>query len=115
MKLTCNNDTGTNYSRRWSNNGAADSTSVSESDAQLNSGNAFQFYNIFMINNSANEKLGISHSVDISTAGAGTAPIRSERCFKWANTAAQITEIDIDNTAAGSYDTGSILKVWGSD
>ena len=115
MKLTCNNDTGTNYSRRWTNNGSGNNNSTSESNVQLNSGNNFQFYNIFMINNSANEKLGIVHSVDISSAGAATAPIRSERVFKWANTAAQITEIDIDNTAAGSFDTGSIIKVWGAD
>jgi hypothetical protein len=115
MKLTCNNDTGTNYSRRWTNNGSGNNNSTSESNVQLNSGNNFQFYNIFMINNSANEKLGIVHSVDISSAGAATAPIRSERVFKWANTAAQITEINIDNTAAGSFDTGSIIKVWGAD
>jgi hypothetical protein len=115
MRLSCNNDTSANYSRNYSNNGSTNSTTISANYAQLNNENSFQFYNIFMINNSANEKLGIVHNVDQKTTLATTAPTRTERVFKWANTSAQITEIDIDNTASGSYDTGSIIKVWGSD
>ncbi len=40
---------------------------------------------------------------------------RVEAVAKWANTSAQITDIDFDNTSSGSYDTGSIIKVWGHD
>jgi hypothetical protein len=70
---------------------------------------------MFIINNSANEKLVIGHTVDQNTAGAGTAPDRLESVAKWANTSDQITEIDVTNTSGGSFDTGSIIKVWGSD
>jgi len=70
---------------------------------------------MFIINNSSNEKLVISHTVQQNTAGAANAPRRIENVGKWANTSNQITEIDIDNTGAGSYDTNSKLRVWGSD
>jgi hypothetical protein len=54
--------------------------------------------NMFIINNSANEKLVIAHVFDQNTAGAGTAPTREEAVGKWANTSAQITEIFDLNT-----------------
>jgi hypothetical protein len=42
------------------------------------SGHTRYFFNGFIINNSANEKLGIFHSVWGSTAGAGAAPNRQK-------------------------------------
>ena len=114
-KFTFNNDTASNYSYRYSYDSNADSTSTSATSFQINVANNNAFYNLFIINNSATEKLVIGNMVDQMTAGAGTAPSRLESVSKWANTSSQITEIDIDNTAAGSFDTGSIIKVWGSN
>jgi len=114
-KFTFNNDTGNNYSYRYSLNGGADGTSTSQPKFQVNAANGSAFYNMFIINNSANEKLVIGNTNDQKTAGAATASDRLEWVAKWANTSAQITEIDVDNTSAGSFDTGSIIKVWGSD
>jgi hypothetical protein len=74
-----------------------------------------KFINGFIINNSANEKLVISNSIEQNTAGAGTAPQRREAVGKWAYTSGQITSVQITRSGAGSFDTGSIIKVWGSD
>ncbi len=110
-----NNDTGSNYGRRKSNDGGADGTDVSQGKIDLEGGTASNtFFNMFVINNSANEKLGICNMIRVGTTGAGTAPNRTENVNKWANTSAQITEIDL-NSVASTFASGSILKVWGSD
>jgi hypothetical protein len=112
-----NNDTATNYSYRFSDNGGADGTSTSQN--HLLAGNnvtGTMFGNYFIINNSANEKLVIGTTTINNTAGAGTATTRREIAEKWSNTSSQITEIDID-PASGVATLGSesIIKVWGSD
>ena len=113
--MTFNNDTASNYARRTSEDGTADSTAVSEAAALIPPNvTGPHFMNIFIINNSANEKLCIFSNVGGSSAGAATAPLRSEGVFKWANTSAQITEIDM-TSSSGNYTSNSILKVWGSD
>jgi len=115
---TFNNDTGSNYTRRFSIDGGADGTSVNETsianmhNAGLGGDDAFS--NWFIINNSANEKLVIGHSVQNGSAGAGTAPLRLEFVNKWANTSSQITEIDFDSQS-GNFGSDSIIKVWGSN
>ena len=117
VNTTFNNDTGTNYARRYSTNGGTDSTTTSQSNLNnlLGAGNGTKtFSNTFIINNSANEKLSITNHIRQNTAGAGTAPTRMENVGKWSNTSAQITEIDIDSTS-GNFSSTSILKVWGSD
>ncbi|MGB0976962.1 MAG: hypothetical protein ACPGSG_08260, partial [Prolixibacteraceae bacterium] len=117
LSATFNNDTGSNYAVRRSLNGAADGTFGNLTNMSWFGDNQAynQFANVFIINNASNEKLCMCHWVGQGTAGAGNAPARSERATKWANTSNQITEIDIDNTSAGSFDTGSIIKVWGAD
>jgi len=115
-----NGDTSGNYAQRHSLNGASDVTSTSRTNlesysaANIASGTG-QFINLFIINNSANEKLIIGHISKEGTAGAGTAPNRSELAWKWANTSAQITSINFVNTDTGDLGTTSSLKVWGSD
>ena len=112
--MTFNNDT-TTYASRYSDNGGADSTAASQGDISLYSAVTTPiFVNMFIINNSANEKLVIGHTNSQSTAGAGTACNRREFIAKYDSTAAQITEIDIDSSA-GNWDSTSIIKVWGSD
>ena len=68
------------------------------------------FTNIFIVNNSANEKLAIGHNVDNNGTGATNYPDRIEMVGKWANTSAQITEIDLDSTGS-NFSSNSILKV----
>ena len=115
VAITFNGDSGANYSRRYTLNGAGDSTSVSNTSTlpAVSMGNE-SFTNMFIINNSANEKLMISHSVGQLTAGAGTAPNRCEAVGKWANTSSQITSINFE-VSGGTFIAGSIIKVWGSD
>ena len=107
--------TGNTYARRISSNGGADSTSVSQNTLGLSgTGAGVYFFNMFIINNSANEKLVISHLNQGITAGAGIAPERIEGVFKSSNTASQITSMKWVGATNG-YDTGSIVKVWGHD
>jgi hypothetical protein len=120
-EITFNNDTGSNYSERRSLDGSADATSTSQSNI-MNSGvtgsnDDLWYINMFIINNSANEKLCIGHGLDTyAGSGAGTAPSqRFEKVAKWANTSSQITEIDITNSDTSNYDAISELRVWGSD
>ena len=113
-------DTGSNYADRNSDTGGADVTSVNQSEAEIGIGGGGSgtryFFNGFIINNAANEKLGIFHSVWGSTAGAGAAPNRTENTFKWANTSNQCNILALyDTTVSTAIGTGSQIKVWGSD
>jgi hypothetical protein len=120
-RFRVNSDSGSNYSVRWSDNGTADSTDVSQSafypvvDGATTNITTNSFMNMFILNNTSKEKLIMWNGIVQNTAGAGNAPARVEGVAKWANTSAQITDIDIDNTSTGDYDTGSIIKVWGAD
>jgi len=109
-----NGDTGTNYAFRYSNDGGADGTSASVNQIQnkINTANTPFFVNMFVINNSANEKLTYGSIVGQNTAGAGTAPKRDEVVGKWANTSAQITSL---NLIASSGNMAGYLRVWGSN
>lgn len=115
--LRFNADSGNNYAFRSSTNGGADSTSTSSSGIQLDSiaGAWPQFFDVQVTNNSANEKLVISHSSEQNTAGAGNTPGRLEVVGKWANTAAQISTVSVTNTGTGDYAVGSEVVVLGHD
>ena len=117
VNMTFNNDTGNNYAFRRNNDGGTDATTAPSSHITLNSSEVTEdlFSNIFIINNSSNEKLVIGHTIQNHTLGAGTAPKRKEFVGKWTNTSSQITEIDFDNDSNGNYDTNSFIKVWGSN
>ena len=115
FKWQFNGDTGNNYNRRYSNDGGTDGTTTSQDDFQSSrSGVNGDSNNVFIINNSANEKLIICHAVRIVTLGAGSAPSRQEVVGKWTNTSAQITSINI-STDPDSIPAGWAMKVWGSD
>jgi hypothetical protein len=111
-----NGDTAGNYAIRRSAIGAADSTfgSTTSIDGQGGSNVTNYFVNMFIINNSSNEKLVIAHSNSVVTQGAGTAPRRDEIVGKWANTSSQITSITARSADSGNITTGE-MKVWGSD
>ena len=112
-----NGDTGYNYSKRKSFAGGAEELSNSENRINVGGIDADNpsFINFFIINNSANEKLVMFHSVFSTPTGAGYAPYRIEGVGKWANILNQITEINFVNTGAGDYELGSKLIIWGSN
>ncbi len=111
-----NSDSGNNYASRSSRDGGAEDveTSISHLDIYGAAASSSGFINMFIINNSANEKLVIVNHVLQNTAGAGNAPNRGEHVVKWANTSSQITDITC-TTAINTFGANSILKVWGSD
>ena len=116
-----NSDTGTNYAQRYSDNGGVDGAPTSTNQMFYGGGNSTTekfFMNAFIINNSANEKLGIANVHNLITAGAGAAPTRRENVGKWITTGSQITKVGFKNRAATTgqnITAGSIIKVWGSD
>ena len=113
--FTFNSDTGNNYSIRYSDNGGADGTATSTSNLGSTAAEGTpQFCNIFIINNTSNEKLAICHGMGQNTASAANAPARRESVWKWANTSNQITKITA-TTSTGTFGADSVLKVWGAD
>ena len=115
--LRFNSDSASNYAVRVTDDGSVDSTYTSNSSAIAHEFATAtpSFYNFFIINNSANEKLLTWHHIMQNTAGAGTAPRRQEGASKWANTSSQITDVTMTNSDSGSYAIGATIKVWGSD
>ena len=110
-----NNDSGSNYHFRQSTNGGADGTAQSSSMTQGSYTSTQQFTVGYIANLSANEKLAQWHWVDQNTAGAGTAPQRSERVGKWANTSAAINRVDLINVDVADFAIGSEVVVLGWD
>ena len=116
-QLVFNNDGSSgNYVRRFSSNGGADDPNQSLNNIanMVAIGTTPCFSNSFVINNSSTEKLHMCDMVRQNTAGATTAPSRFESANKWANTSAQITQIDVNSTS-GNFTTATRLRVWGSD
>jgi hypothetical protein len=105
-----NSDDTTLYSHRYSGNGATDGTPLTSQTSIYTHANTNSnaFGNIFIINNSGSEKLGMFHETTTSND-------RSEVAGKWNNTSEQITEINLINTDTGGFTSGTIMKVWGSN
>ena len=109
-------DTGSNYSRRQSVNGAADGTSVNRSNIDSSiDGSVNQFMVSYIANLSGKEKLVQDQIVEGGASGSGTAPERSETVGKWVNTSNPIDVMRLYNTQAGSYNTNSEVVVLGWD
>ena len=111
-----NTDSGSNYSRRYSNDGGSpDGTDISQTSL-FGSGLTFGDYNQFMVsyisNLSGNEKLGITHIASGQTTGASNAPSRWEGVSKWANTSNAINRIQTEGTMT---DSNSEMVVLGWD
>ena len=49
------------------------------------------------------------------STGAGNAPRRLENFYKWANTSAQVNQVQLINEQSGSFDSGSEIVVLGYD
>lgn len=109
-----NNDTGSNYTRRYSVNNAADTTGVATSSILLTTAAAQPIYSrVDVVNIAAQEKLVIGQAVVRNTAGTGSNPDKFELSGKWVNTSDQITRIDIINSGAGDFAIGSEVIVYG--
>ena len=105
-------DTGSNYALRTSSNGGTDETKINQ--VHLNAPTSKGFINMFIVNNSANEKLCIYHLIDQGTAGAGNPPSRREYVGKWINTSGQIDVVQLYGSGV-TFNADSVIKVWGSD
>jgi len=116
VRLRFNSDSGSNYTRRYSQNGGVEGTdtSVAHISNMIGYGSTPSFGNAFIINNQSNEKLIMGHHILQNTGGAGTIQDRMEFVGKWANTSNQITNVNI-LSSSGNFPSGSILKVWGAD
>ncbi len=110
-----NNDSSTNYAERSEVNGGVDSLVASLN--QINTKTAIdanpQFTYLEGYNTSADEKLFVASSVMRGSAGAN-APERKQGVYKWVNTSAQITRVDmVDTGGTGDIGAGSRLLVLG--
>jgi len=108
-------DSGSNYARRYSQNGGTDGTGTSETIISSNVTVADIFAIHYIINIGTEEKLFIMFTAEQATAGAGTAPQRMETVAKWVNTSNQYDVIGINNGNTGDYATGSNLSALGTD
>ena len=118
-RFRVNSDSGSNYAVRWNANGGSDNPDTSQSafypivDGATTNITTNSFMNMFIMNNTSNEKLIMWNGTVQNTAGAGNAPSRSEQVHKWANTSSQITSMQLV-TGSGNF-TGGRIKVWGAN
>ena len=112
--LQFNGDTGSNYARRYSNNGDSDGTGTSESTiGGIGTGAGDSFVTWHITNIANKEKLVVGEGI-ANTTGAGNAPDRRELTGKWANTSAQITSIKVKENGSGGWASGTTLTVFGA-
>lgn len=113
--FTFNSDSGSNYTRRVSVDGGADSGATSQtSTSVLQTAAATPAFGVFdIVNISAQEKLMMGHSIGQGTAGAGNNVNRREHAYKWANTSAQISTVTLSNFGTGDFAIGSEVVVLG--
>lgn len=113
--LRFNNDSGSNYSYRYSANNAADTTATSTTsifaggDANANS---FMVFNIFDASAQAKAVYGL---LSITFNSAATAPAHVEVAGNWQNTSGVISRVDVINTNTGDFSIGSEVVVLGHD
>ena len=116
VRYRFNNDTGSNYARRYSANGGSDSTNVNQDNFPTNY-DMNPCFNILNIMNIADqEKLIEGGTCELNqTTGAGTAPNRMELTGKWTNTSNAINQVNCYQTGSGDFAVGSEVVVLGYD
>jgi len=118
--FTLNNDGGSNYAHRVSQDGASDSTFTSQAaiftqyNVAPNDSFVLQYYCAI----DGEEILEIGFEVDIVSTGAGSAPRRIQTVNKYTGTS-QFTRLDCNNNRGTSigyeYDINSNATIIGSD
>lgn len=113
-----NNDSGTDYVYRWSDEGSSDSSATDSNYMHFHDtlpANAYVYIRGFAVNIADKEKLVHAQSVsnEADTAGATTVIDRRESFQKWVETSAQITSM----TSFQHTGTNSTwrIRVWGAD
>lgn len=114
-QLRFNNDSGNNYARRNSTNGASDNTNTGQAvlmnTSTVANGSVGYVY-MDVLNIQSSEKTAIISVNVVGTSGAGTAPSRDETYSKWVNTSNQITRVDV-LASANNFAIGSEVVVLG--
>jgi hypothetical protein len=111
-----NGDTGSNYSVRDSEVGAADSTATSQTYMKNSGSNGYSGFNVgYLANYSSKEKLLLNTYNGANASGAGNAPAIHESVGKWANTSNPVSTIAQYNDQAGDFASGSSVVVLGFD
>ena len=115
--FTFNNDTGNNYTHRYSNNGGSDGTQTSRANlwSYYDGSDTTKFTTLYVLNEASKEKLVITDNVSAVGTGAGTAPTRTETVGKWTNTSNQITRVDVGTFTTDGIEEGSEVTVYGTD
>jgi len=114
--FTFNSDTAANYSHRYSTNGAADTSAVSQAYITNSTAgsSAIIVVTFEILNIAAKEKLVFNGSATRSgSAGAGNAVGKDDFAGKWANTSDQVTTITMTNSSTGGYLVGTKIIVLG--
>lgn len=116
-RVRLNSDTGSNYSARYSEDGATDTTLTSQGRMSFHTDtiakNGFSVGYIFNV--STEEKLFIGFTVRQNTAGAGNAPKRAEAVGKHAQTSNPVDEIEIFNPeVGGDFASDSTVSILGA-
>ena len=114
--ITFNNSTAVQYSRRRSNDGAADSTATSETSIDvLGDEDKDKFIEMWVCNDHSNVDNGfvIGNIATNNADGSGNPPSRCTFVAKYDNGGSAITSIKITNTGAGDYAASSSLSAWG--
>jgi len=112
-----NNDSGSNYALRKSEDGGAENVTVNQTVMKVgNKDEATDYFDVsYIANLSSLEKLLINHNMRNNGTGAGNAPSRVEAYPKWVNTSSVLNRIDALNDQGGDYATGSQVVVLGWD
>lgn len=112
-QIRFNNDASAAYAYRYSQNGSADTTFTSDTKWQTIGGSGLPNIQVIdILNITTVEKFFTSHVI-ISPPGAASIPDRIEYGGKWVNTSQQITRIDLINTLAGQFASGTVIVVLG--
>ena len=114
IAIQFNGDTGTNYARRWSANGGAETTTTGLDKIGIQYTTTQISGNAYIINNASQEKLLKCNDCERNTAGAGNAPYRFQCIAKWTNTVDSITSIRFSKSGA-NYTVLDNFILFGTD
>ena len=114
FRLRFNNDSGANYSTRYSINNGVDTGDLSSSHGLVSDTGAFPIDATYEILNIAGQvKMLKGAAIRSTNTSSGTSPERMDIYTKWVNTTDAITRIDLLNLSTGDFAAGSELIVLG--